>query len=238
MNLSEFMAGLRRMESGSFEGDYTIASNPSGPYRGAYQIHNDNWALWAQEAGLGGAVWTDRVAQNEVAAHRLQGYYDYFGDWGLVAMAWHDGRAGTSNFLAALKAATGREYQGTQDMKLMGYDYDYSEKVLDWANEWAGIDPADKKYYALAPSAADPIPQRTPQRQSTWTAGIEQQPFNLGDPDPAMFGQEEEPGNPFHQNIINWMSGLSNSIAGGTRNPDMITEYIQEDIEKGQPDVV
>lgn len=92
--LQAFMAAIRRLESGSFDGNYGAI----GPYtgrmgnaRGAYQIMSANWDSWAREAGIAGAYWGSKEAQDHVAEFKFRQYYERFGSWELVAVAWFGG---------------------------------------------------------------------------------------------------------------------------------------------------
>ena len=62
-DLNQFMASIRRRESGSYAGNYnaqgpTIRSTTSMYYGerayGAYQIMPGNWSSWSAQAGYGG----------------------------------------------------------------------------------------------------------------------------------------------------------------------------------------
>lgn len=94
--LDVFMAAMRRLESGSFEGNYR-AQNVSGA-RGAYQIMTGNWASWASQAGVPGADWRDPAAQDAVARYKMTEYYRRFNDWNLVAIAWFAGPGAAASF--------------------------------------------------------------------------------------------------------------------------------------------
>ena len=83
--LDAFMAAIRRMESGSFQGNYRVVNSIGA--RGAYQILTGNWASWAAQAGLPGADWRDPRAQDAVARYKMVEYYRKYGSWELVAMA-------------------------------------------------------------------------------------------------------------------------------------------------------
>jgi hypothetical protein len=94
-----FMAAIRRLESGSFAGNYA-ARGPTitgaGMYQGdhafgAYQIMTRNWAGWAAQAGLAGADIRSRAAQDRVARFKFTQYWNELQDWGLVAIAWFAG---------------------------------------------------------------------------------------------------------------------------------------------------
>lgn len=98
--IETFMAAIRRIESNSFEGNYTapgpLITKESSPYYGqraygAYQIMPGNWPYWAAEAGLGGAPITSKAAQDHVARYMFTKYYEKYGDWQLVAIAWFGG---------------------------------------------------------------------------------------------------------------------------------------------------
>jgi hypothetical protein len=87
------MAAIRRLESGSYEGDYgAIGRRVKGDNaRGAYQIMSKNWPSWSAMAGVPNADWRSRAAQDRVAAHMMASLYEQFRDWDLVAVAWYSG---------------------------------------------------------------------------------------------------------------------------------------------------
>jgi len=93
VGLESVLAGVRKVESGSYQGDYQMR----GPryngrtYYGAYQMPADDWGTWAAYAGIAGADMRSPAAQDAVAASMLLGYYDRFQSWDLAAMAWYAG---------------------------------------------------------------------------------------------------------------------------------------------------
>ena len=90
--LDTFAAAIRRSESGAFGGNYGITKQtPTGLTLGAYQISETNWADWALRAGLVGADWRNRGAQDSVAKARMTELYNIHGDWRLVALSWFFG---------------------------------------------------------------------------------------------------------------------------------------------------
>lgn len=111
MDLGTFMAATRRIESGSFNGNYSAIGVPvrGDRARGAYQIMGRNWPSWSRAAGLPGADWRDRYAQDRVAAYWMTEYFKRYGNWELVAAAWYGG-GGYANRLAA------RGYSGPDDI--------------------------------------------------------------------------------------------------------------------------
>ena len=58
---------------------------------GAYGILDINWDVWSKQAGLEGAKWQDPNAQDAVAKYKVQEYFDKFGSWDLVSIAWFAG---------------------------------------------------------------------------------------------------------------------------------------------------
>lgn len=92
-SLSTTLAALRRAESGSFRGNYSFRGErgQGGTPEGAYGILNTNWRPWAASAGISGANSKSRLAQDKVAAHVLQSYYNRYGSWELATAAWYGG---------------------------------------------------------------------------------------------------------------------------------------------------
>lgn len=135
--LELFMAAIRRLESNTYEGDYA-ARGPtveSGMYAGqkalgAYQIMPGNWAAWAAEAGIPGASWQSKAAQDAVARFKFTQYYQRFGDWRLVAIAWFAGPARAERARAeGIDSLSGvRDVIGTSVPT-------YVQKIVDYMHE-------------------------------------------------------------------------------------------------------
>ncbi len=95
MSLQAALASLRRTESGSPRGNYGLRQprEPGGIPVGAYGILDNNWQTWAQAAGMPGADVRSQVAQDRVAATKLQRDYDRYGSWEMALVAWYAGNA-------------------------------------------------------------------------------------------------------------------------------------------------
>jgi hypothetical protein len=71
---------------------------------GAYGILDINWTgtktqkSWAEQAGYSGADWHDPVAQDAVAKYKVQEYFNKYGSWDAVSVAWFSGE-GNANKL-------------------------------------------------------------------------------------------------------------------------------------------
>lgn len=97
--LFAFMDAIRKQENAG--GDYlkehkpTITQTETGTQQvqalGAYGILDINWDVWSKQAGYAGADWRIPVIQDIVAANKIQEYYNEFGSWELVAVAWYGG---------------------------------------------------------------------------------------------------------------------------------------------------
>jgi hypothetical protein len=89
MTLDRFMEIIGDIESG---GDYGTPPNAYGA-KGKYQILESNWEAWCEEAGLpAGSPWTP-ANQERVARYKMLEYYECYGDWREVAIAWNVGEA-------------------------------------------------------------------------------------------------------------------------------------------------
>lgn len=85
--LAAFMQAIREQESG---GNYTI-QGPSTKYgraTGAYQFLNSTWGGYK---GYARAMDAPPAIQDERAAQLMSAYYQRYGSWQLVAVAWHGG---------------------------------------------------------------------------------------------------------------------------------------------------
>lgn len=93
MDLGQFMAGIRKAETGNMRGDYLQIGKMQNGYqgRGAYNISPRNWTIWTQEAGIAGADWRSPQAQDLVAATKLSQFQSRYGSWDLAAVAWFAG---------------------------------------------------------------------------------------------------------------------------------------------------
>jgi hypothetical protein len=89
--LDAFMESLGQLESG---GDW----NAVGPYtgstygraRGKFQVMEKIYPSWAREAGVNPNDFSP-AAQERVARYKMSQYYNQFGSWDLVAVAWFAG---------------------------------------------------------------------------------------------------------------------------------------------------
>lgn len=85
--IDSFMRAISDLESG---GNPEVVNSRTGAH-GQFQIMPDNWAPWAHEAGIGANAPKTQENQNLVARHKMNEYYQRFGDWGAVAVAWFAG---------------------------------------------------------------------------------------------------------------------------------------------------
>lgn len=120
--IDQFMVAIRQVESGN---DYFIPSDDGYGY-GAYQISYSNWNNWCTEAGVSiPAEWTPEN-QDTVARCIMLEYYNVYGNWHDVAVAWNggDGAVGqkwssTESYAAKVEAAFGHPLQKTLNMVLL-----------------------------------------------------------------------------------------------------------------------
>jgi hypothetical protein len=100
--LIAFMESIREQENAG--GNYQLKHKPTTiigydgqPVQvqalGAYGILDINWDKWAEEAGYAGANWKVPEMQDIVAAYKFTEYYNTYGSWDLVAVAWYAGPA-------------------------------------------------------------------------------------------------------------------------------------------------
>ena len=103
--LVAFMESIKTQENAG--GDYLLEHKPTvikgydgNPVQvqalGAYGILDINWDKWAEQAGYKGADWRVPEMQDIVAAYKFTEYYNTYGSWDLVAVAWYAG-PGTAN---------------------------------------------------------------------------------------------------------------------------------------------
>ena len=85
--INAFMRAISGQES---DGNYDLTNSDSGA-AGAFQIMPDNWATWAQDAGLSPDAPMTPENQDRVARNKMLEYYNKFGNWRDVAIAWYAG---------------------------------------------------------------------------------------------------------------------------------------------------
>lgn len=130
--LGSFMAATRRLESGSFGGNYSALGRlvKGDRAQGAYQIMSKNWPSWSSAAGIPGADWRDPAAQDRVAAHQMSEYHRRFnGDWWRVALAWFAGGSVAQHTMD-------HGYRTSNDIKDAGLR-EYVQKIENWQNQAA-----------------------------------------------------------------------------------------------------
>ncbi len=155
--VDEFLAGLRYVESGSIYGDYEAVNESSGAY-GAYQLVPKYLDYMVSTAGFDPADISDPAVQDGVAEYWAREFYRDFGNWDLVAVAWH---AGASNARLALIETTpcspGPAVTVEMIESAIPGESAYVEKVRYGAGKWreesavAGLDtvsfPAAGEFY-------------------------------------------------------------------------------------------
>lgn len=99
--LDHFMAVISGQESG---GSYTVANSRTGAH-GKYQIMPANWAPWSREAGLPPGAPKTAANQERVARFKMQQYYNQFGSWEAVAVAWYGGPGAAAEWVRNPNAA-------------------------------------------------------------------------------------------------------------------------------------
>jgi len=213
-----FMAAMRRIESGAFGGNYGIAKAGS---LGAYQISAPNWNKWATEAGLDGAAWQSTAAQDTVAVFKMRQFYDRYGDWRLVQVAWlfgtdaADAAAGgladnpdTKALIEAMHQAQadGWGQQGEGD-KVLSVDTDLEPYVVPGTEPVPEAEPGSA--VAAAPVEQGPIAVGRERALSDATADSTTNPFTA----------RQLEGSDMHKNMSAILQGLSNSIRNAANTP-------------------
>ncbi len=100
--LVAFMESIKEQENAG--GNYLLKHRPTtiigydgNPVKvqalGAYGILDINWDKWSEQAGYKGADWRIPEMQDIVAAYKFTEYYNKYGSWDLVAVAWYAGPA-------------------------------------------------------------------------------------------------------------------------------------------------
>lgn len=172
-----YMEALKQRES---SGDYqvlhavsTIKDSVTGkPVKvqglGAYGVLDINWygtetqQSWAEQAGLKGHDWHDPDAQDAVVKHKLEEYFNRFGSWDLVSVAWFSG----PNDAKKLKDTGTMDFNKSdnQGMNVQGYIDSMNDLI---AKELMQIEVPmeDFRMNDIYAGPPDPVPQ--PQQSST-----------------------------------------------------------------------
>ena len=92
-NVEETAASVRMVESDDdyrYQQDVSVGGE-NGQRLGAYGILASRWNELADAAGIGGATWTDRGAQDRIAREKLTRSYEALGDWTMAAVSFRYG---------------------------------------------------------------------------------------------------------------------------------------------------
>jgi hypothetical protein len=215
--IEAFLAAIRKLESGSYQGNYNATGKvlENGDYAvGAYQIMLSNWPGWAAEAGIPGANWRDPAAQNKVAKFKMLQYYNRFGSWDLVSIAWFagPGRAATAQAQGIGTVA------GLKDAN----NFSVGSYVAD-IREYMGV-AAETTPLTPPPPAVEPSVY-----QPSWVGEM----GNL----PA--GPDEGLG--MRTQLTDLLNTISSTVAGGTRtlpslNQPTIATGVEDALEEGESD--
>jgi hypothetical protein len=106
--LDSFMSAMSSQESG---GNYNARNKRTGA-SGRFQIMPSNWGPWSKEAGLGPNAPRTPENQDKVARFKMQQYYDQFGSWDAVAVAWYAGPGAVKGYLSNPRASRYTRKQG------------------------------------------------------------------------------------------------------------------------------
>ncbi len=215
-DLKLFMAAIRRLESGSYNGNYAAVGVPTeslGRALGAYQIMSANWGSWARQAGIAGADWRDSSAQDTVAEHKFTQYFNRYQDWGLVAIAWFGGPGAANKAEDNFASVAGRtDVLGTSIGKYVSLIETYMDKAPDVYKtpdrklvDFEGIDPGQPGRRFVA-EAVDTSLNPTFDAQ----AFLDEYLSRTGTPEEAPVPQIRAP-------LVGMLELLSNQIAGGQR---------------------
>lgn len=212
------MASIRRIESGSFRGNYYARNKNSGAF-GAYQFLPKYWDWYARSAGYPGADIRDRLVQDEVARWHMTRLFNKYRNWDLVAIAWHGGEGRIPQYNRGVYHASDG----------------YIDKMRRYMPQWESIGVT-----ANDVSADRRLAQRTrPRPQTSPAAPIEG--MYADQPPPQQVQQQvidaekdllaqilgllDEGGEPepvdeaavMRRNLATMLTSLSNGLAGGNR---------------------
>ena len=100
---------------------------------GAYGILDINWPVWSKQAGLQGAKWQDPNGQDAVAKYKVQGYFNMFGSWDLVSIAWFAGPETAKEVAKGIEDGLDKkDNMGTSVRDyIIGINNDITEKMME-----------------------------------------------------------------------------------------------------------
>jgi hypothetical protein len=206
--LEAFMAAIRKMESGSYAGNYSAVgpvTSTGNRARGAYQIMEQYWDAWATEAGLPGAQIQSRAAQDAVARHRMSSYFRQLGDWRLVAIAWFAGMS-TARKAKDLGIESVSGISDVLGTTISTYVERITSNMRDFVDQFGDAEGLD-----FGPEYEDfeyEFMQNNPTTDiAAFLAAQEQQTFG------------PTPGDQIRTTLMQTLDGLSSAIAGGARSP-------------------
>ena len=128
------MLAISGQESG---GNYDSVNTDSGA-SGAFQIMPENWPSWAENAGIGADAPMTQENQNIVARHKMLEYYNQFGNWRDVAIAWYGG-PGAVDYSEAAKNAP-QYYNGNEYPSINEYADSVVERMKKIIADWGGLE--------------------------------------------------------------------------------------------------
>ena len=161
------MLAISGQESG---GDYDSVNADSGA-SGAFQIMPENWPSWAEEAGIGADAPMTQENQNIVARHKMLEYYNQFGNWRDVAIAWYGG-PGAVDYSEAVKNAP-QYYNGNEYPSINEYADSVVERMKKIIADWGGLEeehsagtPTDNSTSGTMPETPPSLTEEAPQIES------------------------------------------------------------------------
>lgn len=221
--IEAFMSAIRRVETGSFDGDYGAIgtyTGPAGRALGAYQIMEGNWAAWSAEAGMEGATWRDPYAQDAVARYKMGQYYNQFGSWELAGIAWFAG-PGTAAAAAREGYAAVAEINDTLGTTVG----DYVRRLDEYMGDWTGKKRNGASWWDEQRTGQGPVPAPT----AGDLLAQYQNPSGLG---------TMTPGTTIRDSLLNILDRFSNAVAGGQRDPSGLASPFTvygSALENGEP---
>ena len=161
------MLAISGQESG---GNYDSVNTDSGA-SGAFQIMPENWPSWAENAGIGADAPMTQENQNIVARHKMLEYYNQFGNWRDVAIAWYGG-PGAVDYSEAVKNAP-QYYNGNEYPSINEYADSVVERMKKIITDWGGLEeehststPADSSANGTTPEVSPSSTEEAPQTES------------------------------------------------------------------------
>lgn len=210
-----FMNSIAGIETRGQSDPYTAVNSQTGAH-GKWQIMPSNWSNWSRET-FGRVVSKTPQNQRQVARNKMLEYYDRFGDWDAVAVAWFAGPNRAERYLQGDESVLNLSDGGTTVRNYIRR----ARKGLRQHSDVGGATLPSHQRRQLATTHPDQRPQRAEAAESSRQPG----------PVSGLSYADDPRTQPADAALRNWASYLSNRIANGSRMSLDEVESLPDDWE-------